>query len=334
MDDLGDALVTFALILPLTVPLRDLSAEEEDKWAALFAQKGDILSHYIAGIIEGDESIKVPKENRSKKGKLLYPSITITFASKYLPLAELLASLLGDTINKTNGKWVGLTINVLSNLHFLAKILNGKFRTPKIEALHRLRMWLNHYGKFSPIHPLPLDTSPLVSNAWLSGIIETDSNFLISFLINSSLLKLKKKRGIAYSIHLTWRFIQRKEYHNESIFGSSYLNILEQIAFFLKVKKVNDITRKRNLYYTEKGWLVKITSIDSRERLINYLDQVPMLSSKYLDYINRKRGTAHNRVSSRSYRTIIGTKELIGLKESMNNKRTDFDWNHLNPYKL
>jgi LAGLIDADG endonuclease len=62
------------------------------------------LSHYIAGIIEGDGSIKVPKEKRSKEGQLLYPSITIIFASKDLPLAELLASLLGGTINKTKGK--------------------------------------------------------------------------------------------------------------------------------------------------------------------------------------------------------------------------------------
>lgn len=174
-DDIGVALRAYALTLPLIVPFINHSAEEKDRWSALFA--GDTLSHYIAGLIEGDGSIKVPKEKRSKKGKLLYPSITIVFAAKYLPLAALLASLSGGLINKTNGKWVVLTIHILSYLQFLATILNGKFRTPKIEALHRLIMWLNDYGKFSPIDPLPLDSSPIVNNAWLYGMIETDSNF-------------------------------------------------------------------------------------------------------------------------------------------------------------
>ena len=37
------------------------------------------LGPYLAGLIEGDGTIIVPKEERSTKGKLNYPSIQITF---------------------------------------------------------------------------------------------------------------------------------------------------------------------------------------------------------------------------------------------------------------
>lgn len=35
------------------------------------------LSFYLAGLIEGDGSIKIPKTVRSEKDKIFYPSVTI-----------------------------------------------------------------------------------------------------------------------------------------------------------------------------------------------------------------------------------------------------------------
>ena len=103
---------------------------------------------YIAGLIEGDGSIKVPSTLRSDKGRLIYPSVTIVFSDKNLPLADILVKKLEGTLNKTAGNWYVLSIYKLSALHEFAKLVNGKFRTPKIEALHRLINWLNNYGKF------------------------------------------------------------------------------------------------------------------------------------------------------------------------------------------
>src|SRR5690554_1965215 len=37
-----------------------------------------LLGHYLAGLIEGDGSIIVPKTVRNQKGKLLYPVVKIT----------------------------------------------------------------------------------------------------------------------------------------------------------------------------------------------------------------------------------------------------------------
>ena len=57
---------------------------------ALLIKENNNLDHYLAGLIEGDGSIKIPKTVKSEKGKILYPSITIVFASKDLPLAQFL----------------------------------------------------------------------------------------------------------------------------------------------------------------------------------------------------------------------------------------------------
>ena len=183
---------------------------------------------YIAGLIEGDGSIKVPSTLRSDKGRLIYPSVTIVFVDKDLPLAEILAKKLEGTLNKTAGNWYVLSIYKLSALHELAKLVNGKFRTPKIEALHHLINWLNNYGKFEKIKILPADDSNILSNSWLSGYSDCDSNFLISFTTSNL--------GIAKNIQLTYRLSQHQEYHRESSTGTSYLNILTTIATAFLIK--------------------------------------------------------------------------------------------------
>jgi hypothetical protein len=61
-------------------------------------------------------------------------------------LAKVLANKLKGTVNKAQGNYFVLSIYSLSALHAFAKLVNGKFRTPKIEALHRT--WLNYNRKF------------------------------------------------------------------------------------------------------------------------------------------------------------------------------------------
>lgn len=220
-----------------------------------------IAPEYIAGLIEGDGSIKVPST-----------------------LAEILAKKLEGTLNKTSGNWYVLSIYKLSALHELAKLVNGKFRTPKIEALHRLINWLNYYGKFEKINILPADNSNILSNSWLAGYSDCAlrTNFLIS-LTTSNL-------NIAKNIQLTYRLSQRQEYHRESSTGISYLNILTTIATAFLIKPTlyerERINPKTNKTYSEKGYLVTVKGLESRIALINYFTKFPLLSSKYLDYLN------------------------------------------------
>ena len=67
--------------------------------------------------------------------------------AKDLPLAEFLAEVLEGTLNKASGDYYVLSVYKQSALHAICKLINGKFRTPKIEALHRLINWLNEKQK-------------------------------------------------------------------------------------------------------------------------------------------------------------------------------------------
>ena len=63
-------------------------------------------------------------------------------------------------------------------------MINDKFRTPKIEKLHKLIKYINKNWDEqikNPIHLLPLDNSPLNNNSWLSGFSDEDANINISW---------------------------------------------------------------------------------------------------------------------------------------------------------
>jgi hypothetical protein len=98
------------------------------------------LGSYLAGLIEGDGSIIVPKTIRNQKGKLLYSKVKITFAEKDAPLAKKIQEILrGGTLEyPKNTKYLNLLFQDVTSLQKIAILLNGKMRTPKIEALYRL----------------------------------------------------------------------------------------------------------------------------------------------------------------------------------------------------
>lgn len=122
-------------------------------------------------------------------------------------------------------------------MYFIASIINGKIRTPKIEAHHRLIQWFNNKQNNLIIYSLGLDKSYLESNAWLSGFIDTDGKFYSQLNTN--------KEGICNSIKYYMRISQRKTYHRtDSIFSSSYLDIINEIKLFLLISNVTEIERK------------------------------------------------------------------------------------------
>jgi hypothetical protein len=97
------------------------------------------FSYYLAGLIEGDGTIVVPKTTRTK-GRLNYPCVQIVFHLKDLPLALLIQKELknGSLSKKKGVNAYILTINNYEGLLLLISLINGKMRTPKIHSLYAL----------------------------------------------------------------------------------------------------------------------------------------------------------------------------------------------------
>lgn len=91
------------------------------------------LYSYLAGLVEGDGTIIVPKRTRDEKGRLTYASIQISFAAKEFPLAIMLVKVIGHgsiSKRKQSAAYI-LTINNRKGLLRMISILNGNMRTPK-----------------------------------------------------------------------------------------------------------------------------------------------------------------------------------------------------------
>lgn len=219
-----------------------------------------------------------------------------------------------------------LFLKVDLSLVIPAVLLNGNMRTPKIEALYRLIDWFNARSNSDnlKISKLELDSSHLSSNAWLAGFIESDGNFYCGFDLNSE--------GIAKIVKCYMRISQKRSYKLNSeipYHQNTNLDIMEKIREFLSVRNVTEIKRiKEN--YVKLAYEVRTTKKESCDLLINYLTNYPLFSSKHQDFLDWKK--LHEIRIAKSYKSLEGTSKLISLKNSMNTKRTQFNWDSLNRF--
>lgn len=273
----------------------------------------DKKGSYLAGLIEGDGSVYVPRTG--EKGN---PVITITFPLKEHPFILFLIKHIGGTVYLTKDSYYVLRIQKQSDVYSLLLLVNGKFRTPKIETLHRLIDWFNAHPNFNNIPYLGLDKTNISDNYWLTGFLEVDGGFQISIRLKDSTTLYKLDNDMTFNL--------RQKYPKPNPFGDSYLPVLEAIAKLLETK-VNPYTRAYSNKAIEHGYRLRASSLKQRNNLIQYLDKYPLLSSKRLDYLDWLE--AHNIRVNKAYKTTEGLNRLITLKTGMNTKRTFFDWTHL-----
>ena len=266
---------------------------------------------YLAGLIEGDGTIIVPKTDRSTKGKLNYPSIQIVFNLRDFPLGQLIQKELGTgSLSKKKGvNAYLLQINSFEGVLNLVNLLNGNMRTPKINRLYNLIDWLNYKSNNLNIIKKPLDSSPFASNAWLSGFIEADGSF--SIFLNKNSIRI--------------RFSLCQSSTNK--FGSSNESIMSIIAEYLDVK-VSTYQRKKAPNSIELT--VKTQSIKSNEILINYLTKFPLWSSKFLNYSDWLNALdLFKKVYNTKNKSDEVFNEIRNIQGRMNDKRVNFNWDHL-----
>lgn len=225
------------------------------------------FSHYITGFIEGNGCILVPKQERSKKGKLYYPSIQISFHKNDFPLCQIIQKSLGHgSIQKvSNSNCYVLIINNNEGILKLIQIINGKMRTPKYYQLIHLIEYMNKKNPNTLILPKGFDISPIDSNSWLTGFIEADGSFQVRTSFSS------KYPRIAISFEITQTRINH--------YGYSMIDIIKNISVFLKTNIEEIRSNTKNPQYR-----VRTKSISTNKVIIHYLSTYPLKGSKYLNY--------------------------------------------------
>ena len=296
------------------------------------------FNSYFTGLIEGDGTIIVPKTERSPKGRINYPSVQIVFHLKDLPLALVIQKQLrnGSLSRKKGVNAYILTINNYEGLLLVATLLNGNMRTPKIKALHKLIDYLNLKFKNLNMINKPLDTSPLDSNAWLSGFIEAEGHFSVRTTVSPKYSKAPggsatgvfdpraalRERGA--KVECKFELTQSQKDHN----SEDKLLFMNVLAKFLltTVKSIREDKPKPE-------YRVRTTSLKGNLVLENYLDQFPLFGTKFLDYKDWVKILDYFKHGKFNHKENIDN--IIDMKSCMNDKRTIFTWDHLqNFYNL
>lgn len=280
------------------------------------ALKYRLSEGYLAGLFEEDGHIWIQnaKIHSNDKKKKHNPRSQITFGLKNEPLAKKLLVLIGYGFirYKLQHNACVLVISTVPGLKLIVNLLNGKLKTPKIDQLYKLINWINANHNTNIIK-LPLSVS-IFDDSWLSGFIDSDGSFSVQY---TKIESGAKKRKISCRLRIEQRMIYLKT-------SETYFYVLTNIADFLKCK----LNTRKQVSTGNEYYIINASSKISLSILINYLEVNPLFSSKYLDYKNWKE-IANLIIESKQY-----TEESINrteyVKNSINSKKTYFDWNHLN----
>lgn len=267
------------------------------------------FSSYLAGLIEGDGSILIPKLERSNKGKLNYPSIQISFDLRDFPLAQVIQQKLkhGSLARKKGVNAYVLTINNFEGVILITNLINGYMRTPKIFSLFKLIDWINNRFEME-IRKQSLDNSLINSNSWLAGFIDADGHFSVRSTLVSKYPKIECKFELS----------QRQIDHNKED-NFSFLNI---IADFL-----NTTVKSIRVTKPKPEYRVRTVNLKGNLILINYLNKYPLFSSKYLNYRDWVKVLKY--FETKEHTKSESIKEIVNIKLNMNDKRKEFNWDHL-----
>ena len=288
------------------------------------------LGSYLAGLIEADGTFAIHDINNFKVKKYL-PKILVVFSLNDKPLAEKLLEItkIGQLQTKQNQGCVIWSIQKKEDVIKMINIINGYMRTPKIEALHRAIKWFNDYNN-TKIEFLGLDRSPIDSNAWLAGFTDGDGNFSINLTDRKKRGKITTKRVQSF-----FRIELRKNYHREisdnliDLGSTSYFYILSSIARYLGVN-VYSRSRENNdkIFFS---YMVISHSLENHVKVINYFDNFPLYSSKYLAYNDWKKVVEKMQLRAKTgkHLTVENVLEIEEIKAQFNKNRTIFNFSHL-----
>lgn len=268
------------------------------------------LGYYLAGLIEGDGSIILRKGEREK----ISPKIVFTFNKIEIPMYERLQKILNTGViytEKTGASRYSIT-NADAVIHVI-NLVNGKFRTPKIQALYKAIDNLNKW-RGANLVKLPLDSSSIDSNAWLAGFIDTDGHFSIK-LTGSYGSDDSVTRGRVQCVFS----INQSEFNR--VTGESNVPFMTALAKFCQVN-LNYKVEKSPLFKEPAKKVVFFAQSDRKHYIITtYLTKFPLMSSKHLNYLSFFKALLFLGKRLTKEEVI----EIRALKSSMNKSRTYYN---------
>lgn len=266
---------------------------------------------YLAGLIEGDGSIYVPKQENSKKNKKNYPSVQICFHLKDLPLALIVQkTLCCGSVNRKKGVNAYIyTINSIEGLVLISFCIHRYMRTPKIYDLWKLIDWLNDQNTKFCIPKKGIDQSSLLENGWFSGFLEAYGHFSVRATLNN------------YKIECKVEIVQSITDHN----NISKRDFLENIAHNIHstVKTIRQ-TRPKPEY--------RVRTVNVKGNLVckQYLEKYPFFGTKYLDF--QDWCIVLQLFEKNLHKNKMFYDMIISVKKRMNHNRENYRWSHLNNF--
>ena len=300
-------------------------------------KQSEMLGFYIAGLFDlcfcrcnskgkrGDGHIVMPTEVNKHN-----PRWHITFHIKNKPLAQKLLSKIGSGFirYKIENHACVITVSTVGGLKSIVHLTNGKLRTPKISQMYLLIDWLNkHHQNQDLIKKLPLNTYPVTfafvvaqakakgADPWLAGFIDADGSFDIRYT--------KKPPGLKRRVSCRFRLEQRM---SDPKTNHSYSGVLTLIANYLCTRLNTRIQRSTGKTY----YIIEVSSLAGIVILTNYLNSYTLLTAKLLDF-NDWCTVAQHMINKTHY-TENGLNEIAAIKDGLNTKRSQFQWDHLNHF--
>jgi hypothetical protein len=276
---------------------------------------------YLAGLLEGDGSFVVPSNLRDTKNRLQYAKIKVAFHIDDKPLAECLRLYYGGHFEE-HEHFVVWTITKKDQILIICSDINGFLRTPKIHNFSRLIAFLKKQDSSIDFEVLPLDESPIGSNAWLSGFSDADSNFN---------LNIHERKNGQKRVQLFFR-IEVKEFFDRHLIVNSkncstFTPICNTIAELFNLGVYHRV--RENKYYSI---IISTTSVNTNAKVVEYFEKYPLFSSKHLNFLGWKK--IHEMQEKKQHLTLKGFKICENIKKNYNRNRKTFLWNHLNNFYL
>ena len=261
----------------LKVKKNNLKVQGNKSFNTMVEKKGvKAFNSYLAGIIESSATIET--SNNIPTIYLVFPHTDKELAYKLYEF--MLKGVVHNRIQKQGS--VVWEIHKEEEVKKIFLRINGFMRTPKIEDLYKGIGLL-----FLDVKREPLDTSPLNSNSWFSGVFDRDGT-ITRTLINKKKNNLKQEQ-IIFSLNLTET--RSKDISIKDPEKRCYFFVFSEIARFFNESlstKYKDRKEKIKTYYK-----IVLRSVESQSKALKYFEYFTLFSSKKSQLENYK--SRHNR---------------------------------------